>query len=553
MSFQMYVLHHGELPTIAALAECFKELRFPLSMTRGSLPARVFDLHGAREDVEAVAGRDVDLRFTRIARFSCGIDRGAVVACLAAAAAKFVDGMVFDPQIGRLLTVEEAIASARAWLRDTSPRQGRSTRQADIRHYLKSLLQQRSDLVLVGRLLLVRPVRHVLRGARLDRTRDKRKHELRLRRYIMPLYAGYAGGIGCNDYDDERLLTVWQPHFLPLLTDLLATDVFDRLGKTTTMGGLADRFLGETGLPAPLAVRDAWITGLVLAGETDRAAESVEQYDRAAKSAGFAGDPIKAQFERLIKDIDATCAQCHAKEAEWVNALNLEHIWEPSPFSVELPPAERASRSDEPFFLPHPWPARPSWLWGELPTRPGEVRFAKDVRRSEAYQLLVLLAPEEAEERHRALESYVLAARLTDGLLVLIEHTTAWDRHLPDELPYRLTARDNPRVHVRLIGVKHVADAFIARENPNVDMERFDYVSSRQRTSCGRWECFLQWEQGVRIIKDMRAGEMVLSKTALMPGERDLATFPKPAFGEYAELAERIRGLLRITGYGEVT
>ena len=47
------------------------------------------------------------------------------------------------------------------------------TRPSDIKRYLKPLLQQRSDLVLVGRRLIIRPVRHLLRGAFLDRTSDK--------------------------------------------------------------------------------------------------------------------------------------------------------------------------------------------------------------------------------------------------------------------------------------------------------------------------------------------------------------------------------------------
>ena len=60
------------------------------------------------------------------------------------------------------------------------------TRPADLKRYLKPLLKQRSDLVLIGRLLLIRPVRHIVRGVFFARTGDKYKFEIV--RYIRPLF-----------------------------------------------------------------------------------------------------------------------------------------------------------------------------------------------------------------------------------------------------------------------------------------------------------------------------------------------------------------------------
>jgi hypothetical protein len=51
--------------------------------------------------------------------------------------------------------------------------------------FFKPLLELRSDLVLVGRMLLVRPVRHLLRGAYFDRTSDK--YRLRVYQFVHPL------------------------------------------------------------------------------------------------------------------------------------------------------------------------------------------------------------------------------------------------------------------------------------------------------------------------------------------------------------------------------
>ena len=76
----------------------------------------------------------------------------AVAQCFAAALARLVDGAVFDPQEGCLQTVEQAIDHAKKQIAGMAPKSKvRGTRPADIKHYLKPLLQMRSDLVLVDR------------------------------------------------------------------------------------------------------------------------------------------------------------------------------------------------------------------------------------------------------------------------------------------------------------------------------------------------------------------------------------------------------------------
>jgi hypothetical protein len=123
----------------------------------------------------------------------------------------------------------------------------------------------------------------------------------------------------------------------------------------------------------------------------------------------------------------------------------------------------------------------------------------------------------------------VLAARLADGLLVLITHATSWDRHLPQELPYRLTRPQEPAVHVTLHGLSHVAEASVAREDREAGMVGLDHVSGRRWTSSERWECFLERERGIRVIQDVRRGEMVRTEMALTRTERDLCVFRVPA------------------------
>lgn len=495
MSMEIHVLLHGRLPSKAALNRCFRELGFPLSFPRvtgsleqqeGYLPMRLrgtesgaeFNCFDSRKRVEEIAGKRIDPNFTPGANFRWGAsaEEGFVATCFAAALAKLTDGVVFDPQVGSVLTVDETVANARDWLKATQATANLpGTRPTDIKRYLKPLLQQRGDLVLVGRRLVIRTIRHLVRAAFLERSGNRFK--LNVGWVCTPLY---------DDTDQifDRVLesqsNVWQPHFEPLLISSLADDVFDKIGNVTTLSEFAAL---ESSIPAV----GGWhaIAAFVLAGERDRAAAIVdavvEEYAR--KYPGV--DPrIRKHWEDLTADIEATCARFHAREAELIRELKLERFWEPSPFPVGLPAAQRAGRCSEPVFVTRPWPETPSWLWGDLPQQPGEVRYAKGYnRRSDGLKLLVPLTAEEAEERHRALESYVAARREPDNRLLTISHSTPWDRNDPEGRPPGLT-RPN-----FFIGFDEAVDSVIATTRPPILRTRISsrFLASTYLGSPGRY------------------------------------------------------------------
>jgi hypothetical protein len=250
----------------------------------------------------------------------------------------------------------------------------------------------------------------------------------------------------------------------------------------------------------------------------------------------------------MSKDIDATCAECHAIEAQTVKTLGLERFWTPSPFPVELPASERAGIS-EPFFATAPWPERPPWLWQDVPQQPGEIRYAKDFVRHGGLRLLVALTREEAEERHHALENYTLAARLLDGLLVLISRVTFWDRHHPqDPDPVE---REEPSVRIVLDGSSHIAGGTIEPDKDNPDVARFEGFGAHP-VSGEIFDVLLDFRRRRKMVRDERTGKAAYTKLRLTAAERKLATIPKPAFGEYEMLAERLRALLRMAGYDEI-
>ena len=95
------------------------------------------------------------------------------------------------------------------------------------------------------------------------------------------------------------------------------------------------------------------------------------------------------------------------QEEKIARVHRLGDAWEPSPFPIEVPEAERAQRCDEPPFPAQPWIAPPPGLVNAPPTQPGEVRFAsKSLRRQGGLVLVVALTREEAEERHRTRQNY---------------------------------------------------------------------------------------------------------------------------------------------------
>ena len=437
MSMETHVFFRGKLPSKAALSRAMKELGFPYSIKpatgsleqqNGFMPMLLrreetgveFDVFG-HDAVAEFADAGVDPSYERVANFRWGGDFQEAVAgmCGAAALAKLVDGVVFDEAENRLLSVEDAIAVARKNVEglvtpEAAIRLG--TRPTDIKRYLKPLLKQRDDLVLIGRLVIIRPVRHLLRGVFLDRTGDK--YQFQVWRYINPLLAG-GRTVGYGDYIHPTVWKVWQPFFEPLLLNSLA-DVFDYVGRMTTLDDFAGAIEGRDGFHAMR------VAALVLAGQSERAAKMVDEIETLYPDDGYWQPWVKTQRRFMERDIASICAEFHTKEAETAKELKLGDIWEPTPFPAEVPEAER-TRCAERRFATTPWVSRPPGLLGDPPENPGEVRFAEyRLWRKGGVTLLVPLTREAADEKHRSYQDYVLATRLEEGILFILRHDTGW-------------------------------------------------------------------------------------------------------------------------------
>jgi hypothetical protein len=570
MSTEIHVFFHGKLPDKKALSRAMAELGFPLTIKPGSLdrqrgfmPMRlrreeagvefdVFDRTFIEElaaDDEELAGQ-IDSRFERSANFRWGGDEDEMVSglCAAAALAKLVDGVVLVDWESKLLSPDEAIALARETLEDVLKREAkhpRRTRPADIKRYLKPLLKQRSDLVVTDRMLLIRPVRHVLRGAFLERTSDK--YRFQILPYLKPLWSSrWRLAILNSIYGTP----VWHPHFEPWLIDTLQQEVFTPLGKITTHDDLAGA------LPEELKFFTTRVSALVLAGERDHAEECVRNVENSEHVDRWQ-DEIKSTRDLLARDIKEVCAEFHAREAKAVKAMKLEAIWEPSPFPVEVPSAERKSRTAEPLFVPEPWPSRPPGLLLDVPQVSGEVFFAKDwlLRGKEDPMLVAALSRAEAEDRHQNGEDYVLAARLPGGRLLLLEREGT-DRRDPDRADH--PNPPSPAVYaggfqLRLYGAHLLVTARSFRHLEVDGVADLSWVEIADRKTRGDiWACRFERDDAEVTISDHRGGELSRKTKKVTDAEMNQFRCPTPAFGEFDALIRVVLGVLRSEGFGEL-
>ena len=205
-----------------------------------------------------------------------------------------------------------------------------------------------------------------------DRTSDK--YRFRISRCCAPLCTG-AEGLGYGDYVRTPASYVGQPRFEPLLFDAPAEDIFDHVGRITTVDDLARELKVS---PGYYYIR---FTAFVLSGQMERASEVLDEVERSYRHLGWQ-NWVKSQRRFLDQDTDAIYATFHAREAETAKKLKLGDIWEPSPFAVEVPEAERTMRCAEPLFVTTPWIARPPGL--VRGSRSIQARSASRVTRSGA-------------------------------------------------------------------------------------------------------------------------------------------------------------------------
>jgi hypothetical protein len=569
MSMETHVFFRGTLPSKAAVSREMKELGLPFSIApatgsletqNGFMPMRrrgeetgvEFSVYADHFAVEEFADVGVDPSFERRASLRWGGDLQEAVAgmSVAAALAKLANGVVFDEAEGRLLSADDAVAIAlqnlQALLKPEDKKR-RGTGPADLKHYLKPLLKQRSDLVLVGRLLIIRPVRHLLRGALFGRSGDK--YRFNVWRFLRPLFPVEDGNLFFHAELREDW-TVWQPHFQALVFDSLAEDVFDAVGRITSLAHFrGDLGNGDYGFRARF---EASVTALVLAGERERAAELIDLTLAGAEEDSYLHYLAGKQRALLERDLASLCAEFRSKEAEEAKALNLGDVWEPTPFPAEVPEPERAQRCDDPPFITTPWIPRPPRLVEAPPDLVSEVRFARGVlRRRDGVMMLVALTREEAEELHRTRQDYALATRLSDGHLLVLRHHTRWSPHDPDQ-PTNPNFVPSRSFYLEVHGPRErLLQGHFDEDLHQVGLMRMWSVDVYEpRTQHNVWSALNEVERRTKIIRDHRIDPLGYEERLMTDSDIELCQFQEPRFGDFDALWQRLQTYLHNEGFG---
>jgi hypothetical protein len=566
MSMETHVFFRGQLPTKAVLSRAMKELGFPFSITpstgslerqsgfmpmkrRGEETGVEFDVYNDHSSVEEFADVGVDAGFERRASLRWDGDFQEAVAGMSAAAAlaKLMNGVVFDESEDKLLSADDAIAVARKNLQElVKPEDTKDpgTRPADLKRYLKPLLKQRSDLVLIGRLLVIRPVRHIVRGVFFDRTSDKYQFKLWL---ILRLLVEPGDREFLRGEIDIGRCRVWDPEFPALLFHVLE-QVFSELA---TLESLADVDRGlSLGSEQKIAGFGTIVTALILAGRRERARELIDSFEAQPGNKERWQTWVRNQRSLLEQDAASLGTEARSWEANVAKVHRLGAAWEPSPFPIEVPETKGARECDEPPFPARPWIAPPLGLVNAPPKEPGEIGYAsKLVHRRSGLILAVALTREEAAERHRTRQDYVLAMRRPDETLLVVRHLTGWSPHDPEQ-PQNPAYVPRRSYHVEVRGSQgRFLYATIDEESGRPGVLRMWWSEVYRMVGHGNiWQAYNDIRRRTITIHDHRQVSHGYTVEPMTDAEFELCEFADPAFGDFNELWRRVDTFLQMKG-----
>jgi hypothetical protein len=573
MSTETHVFFRGKLPSKAALSRAMKELGFPFAikpatgsleqqsgfmpMLRGREETGVeFDVYNDHDAVEEFADAGVDQSFEQRASFRWGGDFQEAVAgmCAAAALAKLTNGVVFDEAENKLLSVDGAIDLARKNLQHLPKpaRTGKPRGRTLLKRMLAPLLAKRSDLVLVNALLIIRPVRHLIRGA------DFRWHgsetTCSVCPYIRPLYQP------SEVFLENAVLSISvdDPDSQAMLLDRLAVEIFEPLGQIATIEDFVASSWGKrlwTDLLLPSIILSRGIdeanalAARIRASEERSLAEAKERLavtdrkDRMAMSfrrveLKFAEEDVAAAERTqafLAKGGAAVFAQYRDWEGKVARGCKIAEAWEPSPFPAELPATQRAKAAD-PTFTPTPWIDFPDTWRQAPPETPGEVLYSLEYwDRQGRITLLHPMTREQAEAHHHNLKYYTLAVRLPGKQLLISSRVGSWNTgQLSPPVKYSLRIYNAENRYM-------VAEFREDGNDPGIlKMHSIDLRAAAD------WLSSLNFEENTKSI--WTAGSYYCR--VMTDADRSAYAFPIPGFEDYETLWQHISMYLSSEGFG---
>jgi hypothetical protein len=216
---------------------------------------------------------------------------------------------------------------------------------ADVDALVQPLLAAHSDLALVGRLMVIKPVRHIVRGIYIDRCSDSRRFKPKwAARFLFDpwdsITLNWAGDIPPPEIGLWRLgmpglKEIFQETVektaLPLLRPIVTIDDFHNFASpqrfpVTTLANHPLRHVVFAAGRGDFAAADAALARLMVVPNAWSTPAFAEEYDRVTRVLR----PLIAARDRL-----GIGKLLREWEAWSVRKMKLESIWEPTPFPVE--------------------------------------------------------------------------------------------------------------------------------------------------------------------------------------------------------------------------
>jgi len=206
------------------------------------------------------------------------------------------------------------------------------TTAAQVAHVVGPLLKRNPDLALVGRLVVIKPVQHILRGIYVDRSLNSK--------LFVPTWAAnflFQPNARFHFFWGRRVHGAWDvdtPGLAEKLADAIERDALPTLRSIVTI----DDFVGFA--------NGAWVEDHkpyvdVALGDFNAAQSMCDFFASLNGDYGIRQE----ECEHVVNDIcpliaandrPALARLLHKYEKESVKRLKLEKLWEPTPFPIEL-------------------------------------------------------------------------------------------------------------------------------------------------------------------------------------------------------------------------
>lgn len=218
------------------------------------------------------------------------------------------------------------------------------TTAVEVKRLIKPLLMRNSDLALVGRLLVVKPVHHILRGVFFDGSWDKNLFRPYWGvSYLFGPDSSFGPTWGERIYRKiERSWLLSDPDIGEIVCEAIERDalpIIQEIESTEAFAAFASKerfpYTALNGYPYRRVLVD------IALGNFDAARTICEGLAERRKKSNWLAEEYDFVIETLwppivAGDRKALARMLHQWEAQAIKRLKLDRLWEPTPFPLEL-------------------------------------------------------------------------------------------------------------------------------------------------------------------------------------------------------------------------